>query len=166
LRSRVSSTCACFSVSQVFLRKRRFPVRGSVPAETTALNFPRCTSMCPRCPAWRAMGTTLEDICSPTCSPSARQNMSVGAYSQVTAGAPGRIRTCDQRIRRWTDVVVTPRFAELWPTSAGPPATLDDSSSQGWIPREIPSGADRTWTSAGRAPTNPRSPRPPVARAD
>ena len=77
------------------LKETPLPGQGAVPAETTARYFPRCSSMCPRCPDCRAIGTTLED----RCSPKVLRNMSIAAYPQVTRGAPGRIRTCDQRIR-------------------------------------------------------------------
>jgi hypothetical protein len=42
-------------------------------------------------------------------------------------GAPGRIRACDQQIRRWTDPVLTPGIAELSPTSVHSLCTLATS---------------------------------------
>jgi hypothetical protein len=56
--------------------------------------------------------------------------------------APGRIRTCDQRIRRWTDVVITPELAKLWPTSVRSLLILADSSVGRWIPKGIPRPAE------------------------
>jgi hypothetical protein len=48
----------------------------------------------------------------------------------------------DSRIRRWTDVVITPELAKLWPTSVRSLLTLADSSVGRWIPKGIPRPAE------------------------
>jgi hypothetical protein len=48
----------------------------------------------------------------------------------------------DSRIRRWTDVAITPELAKLWPTSVRSLLTLADSSVGRWIPKGIPRPAE------------------------